>query len=735
MGKSSYLAVWLLITASCCYANTNNDVQQENQAIVLARSGSYKEALNILDNLKTIQDRYWDDYLTILCWDKQYAEAESVFIKKFAGDLHKLQTYALMALADVYFNEKNTDRLCEIAEVLITRKEYKSVLKITEKLAVQGEIISSSRLYSRLLDLEIAKDSIFFSQALVALERLDLIETQYYYDKAMKTVNNNDKQKILDMDALIAAKYIQKGENERAIEILRKHINTGLATNKMKADYLVALRYLGKNREAEKSFKEWFHSIEDIPIYGIQNVADMYFREKKYDKAAKLYKVLLNKEELPYSRISYAYCLGMNGKDKMALEEYKFVADKYPGLHKILASDGKSLLASGKRYLGRNVFSMLGITEEERLNYQYQYAESLAENGFYHESEFVYDKLRHKSGFGAKSLYGSLKNDVRKGLNSYANNTFDILKKNYAAEQETFASATYLEQEKVSGDMFTYFSHTSDYKGNNNFEYGIVAENHLDKNVYLHGEMNLESYKKDNAKALVRHLRLGPEYRFKRGLVGVNFVHSYGGYDSDSAEANLVYEFSDYSNIRMSIGKRPHAEAEAVINNIDERYFLMRLEQRVNEKTLIGVETEVMDISDGNRFRGISGDIIHNILNEQYHINNLLLNYGYGTYDVEKPFYESPQLRVNYGAGISQKLISKDGTRSLEFVNMLSWGHDNNEPTDFNPYTRIEYVKNFNARQKLTIGGEYGWRSDKLQNINSLSQSHYNYYLNYYWEW
>ncbi|WP_455654646.1 tetratricopeptide repeat protein [Phascolarctobacterium sp.] len=734
MKRDIFLIVAVLLLNNYCYANISNG---QNEAVILARRGNYQEALCILDNISDSDPNYWDDYLTILCWDRQYDSAEAVFQKRFKSDLHKLQPYTLRALANLRMEHKNVDGVIAAGYVLLEQKDFSLTLKIAESLMHMGEIGAANTLYTALLvSNNTDKTDIFLSKAILAIEHLDMIEANNQYNIAINSLAKSNVQKKMDIDALISAKYIQKGEYGTAINILQPYIDSNFATVKMKADYLTALRYTGQKLLAESYFTKFFPDSSDAPLFGLQNMADMYFREHEYLKAEKIYKEMLNRDlEQPYAQIGLAYCLAIEGKEEEALAEYEQIAREYPSFHKILASDARSFITLGKSNLGRKIFENLGLGKTEQLTYKYRYANSMAENGFYHESNDVYTELMSETDFESKGLLGRIKNNVREGLYGDADRLLKRLNEHDCAGKNYIEAQIYREQESRKGEAFTYYSHSDDYKGNNNIEYGISSEHHLDGNFYWGNELNFSFYRKNADKVNLKHFRIGPLYKFDRGQVGVRLVHALDDYTTESMELHGVYEFSDYNSLNFITGERPHGEAPAIKRDIDEKYLISRFEQRINDKTIIGLDLEYANISDGNKFNSIAGDITHNILNKKYHANNLILNYGYSTYDFESPYYESPQLRINYGVGISKKLIARDEKRSLEIINMLAWGHDNNEPTDFNPYTRLEYTKWFNFKQRLVVGSEYGWRSNKLDNRNSLSKSHYHCYVNYYWEW
>ena len=576
----------------------------------------------------------------------------------------------------------------------------------------------------------------YLNAAVAAANNMDIVLARDLYKQSVAQIAKDDKQALLDIDAEMAAVYIRNGANDVAADILQVHIDDNSATARMKADYLLALRNLGYVKEVEAAFERLYTSKDEVPVYGLQNMADMLFRAKKYVKAMDFYESVLAKDPSQgYARLSYAYCLAITGREEQAWGQYHKVAMEQPRLHGALAGDARHFVAQGKLGLARKIFGSLGVSQQQRQEYKLQYADSLAEHGYYYAANEIYEALLQEPALKQAALAGLAKNKARRGLYADALQLRKQLASENKAGAELFALDEFLDREQTGGSAVAYAGVSKDYKGNELIDFGIVDERYWTQNIFWSQEAEWSRYSKHEDSAVVRLLRCGADYRFERGNVAGYAVLYNGDYDNVGFKFNAAYNFSDYAELSMAAGLRPHGETGAILQEIDEKYWETRYSQRINEKTLLGFTYELGDLSDGNAYWALGTDITHNILNKPYHNNNLLLNYSYVTYDWEAPVYESPWLRVNYGVGVSQKLVARDGKRSMEFINMLSWGHDNDEPTDFNPYTKVEYVRQCTPQQRLVVGAEYGWRTNKLNNRSGLYYGHYNYYFTYQWQW
>ena len=131
----------------------------------------------------------------------------------------------------------------------------------------------------------------YLNAAVAAANNMDIVLARDLYKQSVAQIAKDDKQALLDIDAEMAAVYIRNGANDVAADILQVHIDDNSATARMKADYLLALRNLGYVKEVEAAFERLYTSKDEVPVYGLQNMADMLFRAKNMSRLWNFMKV------------------------------------------------------------------------------------------------------------------------------------------------------------------------------------------------------------------------------------------------------------------------------------------------------------------------------------------------------------------------------------------------------------------------------------------------------------
>lgn len=528
---------------------------------------------------------------------------------------------------------------------------------------------------------------------------------------------------------------------EPAVQTGYSETIVGKAGSQEPAPYLVSLFKQGQYVETVQFFEKLGLDWQKLPAEGLQAAGDAYFRLQKYQEARTVYEFLLaDNADFPYAKISYAYCLLKLGQGSAALTIYSAVAQESPQLHRLLAEEGKNLIANGKRTEARQLFALLGRTAQEKAHYQYIFAEALAEgnlvdDGYYHESMAIFRQVAATSCLEAQGLLGMLKNKVRKGLYADSEKIMRQVAALEGAEKELAAAQSFVTKYRRQGNAFSYAHLNRDYKGNDLVELSQSVEQYQGHNTYGLGDMGFIKYKDAGGKVILRRMGVGVNHRFDQGHLIIWGHALRGTQEAEFLSVKGHYEFSDKAQLGYVLGRRPYLAVGAIKRDISENYYHFNYQQRINEKTSVEASYEYSKLSDQNNWHSYGLRLKHNLELSYSQQKHLLLKYQRGSFAEEKPWYESPYLRLSYGAGLSQKWWSQDKMRAFELTTMLEWSHDNAEPTDFTPWVRGEYVYSLSDKAHLTVGGAYGWRSDRLHNRNSMSQASYTFDLSYYWEW
>lgn len=740
------------------------DSQQINilhsRAVQLARNGEYTQSIDILKNLEKqgIQDdSIWSDYITILSWAGKNQEMITVAETHFGNNILALPDYAALPLAKAYLKVGQEEKGKKLLLYLEKNGNAEAKLLSAEIYLQEGNHAAGQALYDELImSRKIPLDSVYLSQAKEAMKRNDFIAAEKYFSLAKQTAVKNTNNSNRDIDAVRAAMYIQRREEDRAVNILRPYVVSGKASMRMISDYLTALRFDNKQKEAISDFKKYCPDWSKVPVYGLENMGDLYLRGRKYHDAIKIYSYILTRADIGYVHLGLAYCLAMTGHDDNAFDEYKIVRKTYPELQPAIATDGTNFLSIGKLHLARKLYGLLGTTLNEKINYQLQFAQALSDidtdtgddkvnfsqaealNGrsYYHESQSIFKRLaENNESVNVAATAGIAKNKITKGLYGDADKILEKLNAKNAMDAALY-SANMPNDNRITSELNFYYTNGVDYQKNHTEETGVEYQYYLAGNFYgslatshhyLTDDVNKISYQKNEA---------GISYRFDRGNLGLVYNLYSNDVDMNNITTNFAYEFNDLSSIEFSTGRQPHDTASGVESNITERFHTIRWNQIVDDKWRFGLEYNWNNLSDNNYYKNYALSTTYALSNNTVYRDNLLFNFNRGSYNWTSDSYDSPLRRIDFYGGFSRKWYIPSKHRTWEWIAMLGWGHDNGYGYGFEPMTRIELGQELKKNQNLVVGVEYNWHKASSSDAGlNYRDSGYLVDINYYWGW
>ncbi len=715
------------------------DVQADtlrNEAVQLARGGKYDQSLEIMKGLEKQgyqEDRFWADYITILSWAGKDKDLLAAAEKRYGSDFSALPDYAALPLARTYLRTGQAAEGKAILQRLADRGNKEAKLAYAERFLYDGDYKDGQALYQEMaVKGEVSIEQLYYSQARAAMDRNDFIEAEKDFSLAKQNAPVGKPDYVRDIDAVRAAMYIQHRENDRAVNILRPYVEHGQATMNMISDFLTALRFDNKQKEAIADFKKYCPDLSKVPVYGLQNMADLYLRAGKYPEALKLYDAILPRADLGYVRMGRAYCLAMLGQEGKAFAEYQQIVQKYPNLQQAVAGDGTTFLRIGKLNIARKVYGLLGNTTEEKQAYQLQYANALAtvdeEVGnagqdfkqseirdgrvYYHESQQIFRKLAaEKKGLSYAADMGIAGNQVRKGLFADADHLLKRLNREDSENVLGYA-ANMANVRRLESEYHVYYQAGMDYQKNRSEEMGRNYQRYLGGNLYGSTGTSHHSLHDANTRTSYNQNTAGLSYRFDRGQVDAIYGIYSGDGNLHAMTNRLMYEFNDLATLSFSTGRRPHGTAGAVKAGIKERFHTLRWEQILNDRWHFGLEYDWNSLTDGNRYRNYAWDGTYALMATTVYRDKLLFSFSRGVYDWSSDTYDSPGRRIDFAGGWSRKWIIPRKDRTWEWITMLSWGHDNNDTNGFEPSTRLELTQSLKGEQSVVLGFEYGWRKN-----------------------
>ena len=566
-----------------------------------------------------------------------------------------------------------------------------------------------------------------FQQGIDAMARKNYVAAEEHFDAAKeKGAANPDYAR--DVDARRAALYIQNGEASRAVHILRPYLEGRTATSKMISDYLMALRMDNKGKEAVKEFRLYVPDWSQMPTYGLQSMGDTNLRLGNWKEAHALYSYITDTrhEDIGYVRLGDAYALVMMGEEAKGIKEYEEVAKAHPELQPVMLYDGENYLRKGMLHPARALYSMLGQNAADREKYQLQYGRALTTYGadlrnsnqnffrdeamdgrsYYHEAEKVYRSLLSSTNpdtvFAAR--VGLAANKQQKGLYADSGKEIDAL----LLEHPNFPPLTAAGMDRVrirNNDLSISYSTRLDNKRNHETSLGADYTNYLGGNVYgLFGYGH--SWLQDGREhASYTRGTAGAAYRFGRGQLDLLY-NRYMGFDLDGYQARLSYELNDVSRLIYAMGRRPHDSTGAIKDKVSEHFYSIRMEHILNDRWRLGAAYEWDTLSDGNRYWSAGLDAVYRMDARNNYRDNLLFSASRGHYSKQMDAYDSPYRQQSYSVGWSRKWNIGTRNRTIEWTNVLAWGHDNDEGEGFSPYSRLEFVQSMKANQRLSLGAQ-----------------------------
>lgn len=592
-----------------------------------------------------------------------------------------------------------------------------------------------------------------------SIKRHDFAEAEGYFRRAREEAEKNGRWDFIkEMDARRAAMYINNNEPSRAEIILAPYLGNGM-DRFMLSDYLMALRFNNKPKEAMAVFEKYFTDWSSMPVYGLQNAGDIYLRQKKFEKANEIYLHILTREkaeDVPYVQLGYAYALVRLGHESEAVEAYGKMANVNRRLNNIIAGDGDAFLSEGRVGLARKLYGLLGAAEEEREEYQLRYGLALVNVGqdyyndalnfkrdellggrdFYHEAEAVLAGLEKSTNtdIAHDAEIGRYANKLHKGL--LADSRSGLKKILTDDPNDTAALSVKNEYERnPQHELSAYYKESLDDENNKERSAGASYESYWGNNFYVSREVSRHWLRDGDTKAVYWQSASGLKRQFDWGSVYGELIRYSGTGKKYGFKAEVEYEFNDLTKLSLEAGRRMHRHAVAVKEGISENYRSVELSHILTPRLTVSGTYEWARLSDDNKHRAYSVEADYLVQVRHNYRDKLRAEYSKEKYAEDKD-YDTPWRRDDYSISFSRKWDYPKIQVSWEWTTALEWSRDDDEKTSFSPGMRLEYKKGFADNQSLVIGLTV---ERYLNQENSDEESHrksgYALDVTYNWGW
>ncbi|NLP42171.1 MAG: tetratricopeptide repeat protein [Veillonellaceae bacterium] len=719
----------------------------QDYAVALARDGQYEPALAIFKNLSEYageQKKMWFDYAVVAYWAGDYATAVRIYEDQFLHMSQAVPDYVRVSVASAYFKLERYNEAWQLYHQSVQDGNQQARLWEAESLAYMGKSDEASKIYEVLLEEQPENLEAYSGQAKLLFLRGDAIGAVEAVDKALALIaRNKDKyppQSTLTMRGDMAVQCIRNGDYHHGIILLRPAIEDGSATINMQCDYILALFLYGDYKTATSEAERIWPDYRSVPVYGRRALADSYLRYKMPNKAIPIYRSIWgDTEPLLSDKQSLAYSYLLSGKNnKTGIQLYTEIINTGIEQAMHVTYDANIFFEMGRHDAGKNLYNAIINTYPDNVIIRQRFAAALYNNGLIREAYEQYQVLSTLPNSQPAATSGIINSAVTVGDYHVAESALKKLNGKYSLNP-VLAQAVGQYDRRLKGDMYSSFSSSEDYKGNDVRTAQIIGEQRLgDRFSVLGGVSRKRISDNDGAKTL-KTVSVGGRYVDMKhtAQLWLDQNHSKGNFSG--YRFSYDYYFGEHSWLDFGISRVPVADAQALAERTMMTEYRLGFNRQIGIRDIASVTATTSNYTDGNHRSGFSLDWEHIMINNSKKRLSWFSYYGRDDYkkqeiNGDEPVYESPETRESYGVGLRYRWIYPK--HYWESSLALGWGRDRPEPVDFNPTVRLEYGYNFVRNQALVVGIGYGLRTGYSTNTGGdLQFADRQLDVNYYFMW
>jgi tetratricopeptide (TPR) repeat protein len=709
--------------------------KQQEQAVGLARSGRYDEALTVLDalTLSGFQPAAWDE-IVVLGWAGRHDQAVALFEKTSTANM---PDYVYLSAAGSYYRLNKFKEASGLYHQIAKNGNRQAKRWEAESLMRLGQKEAAAVLYDQLLADNPQDSETYISRGNMRLLLNDTVGGLDDLERALYIVPEPNKQ--LDIRAQLAALCIRNGEYSKGITFLKPAIEDKTATLKMQADYILALRLDGDPQTAIKEGTRLWPEPAIIPSYGVQALADAYLRASQPKPAIRLYNLLLarNEEDINKRDIlaGLAYATIFDGNVAQGKQLYTSLLDSYPDLASIAIGDASALFDQGRYWSGKELFKLVIAKFPDNRQFRQQFAAQLASKDMPREAAAEYAALAKLPNSQPVAGAGLTVNSLPTGDYSAARLGVNQLN-DQPLRNPMVAQAVKKFDERPQGSIDVNANAQRDYKGNDIKEIQFSGEQRLGDRLTATISTDTKILAKDGFSA--RYSMLGPGLRYQdlQQEAEAAWTLYSGGIKTNAYHMQYSRFLGDQINWSLALDRLPMDDPQAVqlgIMQSNQRFSFNRMLNSANSYSL-GVTRAAF--SDGNQTLGYDGLWTHTYYDKQnvyrgwfgYFSRN---SFKFQTINDLPTVYESPSLREFYGFAVRQRWTMNKAYWENTFY--FEWNRDHPEKFSFSPHTRLEYGYRFIPDQQLALGVEYGLHT--VSDGGGLWFDYRRYDLDYRYNW
>ena len=689
--------------------------ESHHQAIELARSQHFSEALGILSQLHEEQPDDLPvayDYITVLNWAGDHPAAVFVYETLPAS---QAPAYVLKSAGGSYFQLGQYQKAYSLYQQLAAKGDAQAKLWQAECLAQLGDVPGAQALYQAIL-LDNPHDASAY------LSRAGFYSRQHQYPLAIADLeqilqalpSEATQAQVREIQAALAAAHINHNQPDLALTILKPYVASHSATPSMQGNYVLALRSSGQFQQAVQASDQFWPDRAAAPLFALKASAEAWIQLNQPQQAIQVYRHLLTRQPQDDSaRLGLACAYLLAGQTDDGLSLYEQLLTAHPDYSAQLERDAVFLFANQQPHAGKVLFELLLRHFPNQPELREQYAAALRQDG---QPRAAFRQYRQLPATTA-GLTGMIKTAA--AVEDYRQTAGALQQlRTLAPAPATLLPLEGLYDQRRLGQITAAFGSNGSYKEVQSRYWELNAEQNIGGNSWLLAGTNqtrLKDLSTTENRTLTSH-RIG----FRSQDIDKTLSLSYLHYDhlQQAAGYSLAGDWylRDNTTLSLSVDRTPLLDVQALTGQagkpILETAYRLNFFRILNTREDFTIALDRSLLSDGNQTAGFQLNHTYTLYDRDKQSLNRLLYWNRHSFSKQGLVYESPELRESLGLGYVYRHELAGGTLTNRLL--LNWEHDAPDPLAFNPTFRIEYSREVSATHSLSVGFEYGLRSDHL---------------------
>lgn len=713
------------------------------RAVELGREAQFDTALPILEKLIVqypLDRQLFLDYLVVLFWAGHYEKAVSLYETKGLKP-ENMREYDRMAIGRSYFRAGKYKQ----ARILFASVPDNDAARIAEAQAaiMAGAREDGEKIFAALITGGKDLADIYRDRAYVLELIGDYKAAAADKQKMLFLLPDTAEKRILrkQITADVLRNLIRGQQLPAAIEFGKKNLSFMAGDQFFESDFIVALQSNNNLKEAVREADRLWGAKANVPLYGLQAVAESFLRLGNWKQAVDAYEraiqaggaadILLAGQAIAYAQ---------DGRLEDAKRLYAQLAGKKNApTTQLLVANLSSLLDYHKPYVAQQLFKTIlaELPASERINAELHMGERMLA---YWHSHAAYEHFRRVYKIKPdepRAIAGMIRSARIIGDYVLARRLLDDSERQ-KIKSPVIEQAANEFKARAKGSLDVAFSHAHSHLDTMSDNLIVAAEHRTSDAVSILAQwrrVELENIA-TRATATLQGTSAGLGRTWMYDSLRVWYDHNrYGARNLDGFRLSYVRNFGDNIAWYINIAKHPYETVETLPFSLMATDYTLGV-VRVYGLDRIRLAYVLSSISDGNRLTGFSAEWQRTWFDKaKTSLNSSLFatQVGFSKQLINglPLVYYSPERRQIIGFSLSKRW--KYGSHYWELTPTFRWERELDGPFLASPSLRLEYGKIYSAYRRLSLGLEYGifWPHEG----GGLKYASLQYYLAYRFGW